>query len=132
MKNEKKFWVQNLKWATAHLSRRLGAGQRRGALGWGAGRAQAGTAGVLGRWAWRASRRAWARGQAQAGGSSARAQRARGRARQLGAGARGAAGRGNRRGRARGARPGRGWALGAAWAGLGQCTRCTRPIFDQF
>ena len=58
-KNEKKILVQNLKWATAHLSRRLGAGlgcwacrrwagagrargvrgQRRGALGWGIGRA---------------------------------------------------------------------------------------------
>ena len=37
-------------------------GQRRGALGWGARLAQAGTAGVRGR----ASRRAWARGQAAA------------------------------------------------------------------
>ena len=105
MKNEKKNLVQNLKWATAHLSRRLGAGlgcwacrrwagvgrvrgvrgqcrgalgwgagrsqagtagvrgQCRGALGWGAGRAQAGTAGVRGRWAWRAGRRAWVRGR---------------------------------------------------------------------
>ena len=92
--NEKRkfFWVQNLKWATAHLSKEAGRwagagrargvrGQRRGALDWGAGRAQAGTAGVRGCWAWRAGRRAWARGQAQAGGSSARAQRARGRAR---------------------------------------------------
>ena len=41
-------------------------GQRRGALGWRAGRTQAGTAGVRGRWAWRAGRRAWARGQAAA------------------------------------------------------------------
>ena len=54
------------------------------ALGWGSGRAQAGTAGVRGRLAWRAGKRAWARGQVQAGGSSARAQRARGRARQAG------------------------------------------------
>ena len=74
MKNENFFfWVQNLKWATAHFSRRLGAGQARGlrgqcrgALGWGAGRAQAGTAGVRGRCAWRAGRRAWARRQAAA------------------------------------------------------------------
>ena len=29
-KKRKKFWVQNLKWATAHLSRRLGAGQAQG------------------------------------------------------------------------------------------------------
>ena len=73
--------------------RRAGRGSRMGA-----GRAQAGTAGVRGRWAWRAGRRAWARGQAQVGCSSARAQRARGA---LGVGA-------------RGTRPGRG--LGA-WAG---------------
>ena len=34
--NEKRnffFWVQNLKWATAHLSRRLGAGQAQGGRG---------------------------------------------------------------------------------------------------
>ena len=36
-------------------------------------------------------------------------------------------------GRASGRRRGLGmaWALGA-WAGLGQCTRCTRPIFAPF
>ena len=46
---------------------------------------------------------------------------------------------GSRRGRARGwagwaagARPGS-WARGlGVGAGLGQCTRCTRPIFDPF
>ena len=42
--------------------------------------------------------------------------------------ARGARGAGRGLG-ARGARPGRG--LGG-WAGLGQCTRCTRPIFYPF
>ena len=70
-----------------------------------------------------------------------------GRAGVRGAGARGRAavgaaagvasvrGRADGRGRAAwalGARPGR-WARGlGAWAGLGQCTRCTRPIFDPF
>ena len=44
------FWVQNLKWATAHLSRRLGAGQAQGAPGraW----AAQGRAGRHGRRAW--------------------------------------------------------------------------------
>ena len=101
-------------------------GQRRGALGWGAGRAQAGTAGVRGRWAWRAGRRAWAGGRRQA--AAARAQRARGRARQLGAGAGGRQGAGPAAGRALGtrqagvgrARPGRlGLAFGSALGALG-------------
>ena len=99
---KKTFWYRT--WATAQVSLRLGW-----ALGWelGAGRAGAeqaqGARGVFvgsagARWAralgarrqpqqacvsaeaWRAGRRAWARGQAQTGGSSARAQRARGRA----------------------------------------------------
>ena len=48
MKNEKKFWVQNLKWATAHLSRRLGAGQAQGARGACVGSAGARWAGALG------------------------------------------------------------------------------------
>ena len=145
--NEKRnfFFVQNLKWATAHLSRRLGAGlgcwacrrwagagrargvrgQRRGALGWGAGRAQAGTAGVRGRWAWRAGRRAWAPGHEQAGCSSARAQWARGRARQAGR---------RRAGRERQARRGRAGRAAWAWPGRlgwpGLCTRCTRLDFQ--
>ena len=94
------------------------------------------------RWACagRHGRRAWALGVARrqayvgarAGGSSALAQRALGRARQAG---RRRAGRDRQAGAgalgvgARGARPGRG--LGA-WAGLGQCTRCIRPISDPF
>ena len=57
--NEKRkiFWVQNLKWATAHLSRRLGAGQAQGARGACVGSARA-------RWARAGShgRRAWALG----------------------------------------------------------------------
>ena len=66
--------------------------------------------------------------------ASVRAGRAR-RARQLGAGAGERQGAGRAAGRwargrqALGARGARG--LGA-WAGLGQCTRCTRPIFDPF
>ena len=50
------------------------------ALSWGAGRAQAGTAGVRGHWAWRAGRRTWVRRQAAA----ARGRRRAGRARQAG------------------------------------------------
>ena len=124
-----------------------------------AGRAWAaqGRAG-LGRWAraGRHGRRVWALGvtrrqacvggQAQVGGSNALAQRARGRARQLGAGAGGRQGAGRAAGRwvggrALGARQAGRWARGrqalgarglGAWAGLGQCTRCTRPIFDPF
>ena len=71
------------------------------------------------------------RGGARARGGSGTAGRAGARAagRQAPAAgqqawARGALGVG-----ARGARPGRG--LGA-WASLGQCTQCTRPIFDPF
>ena len=96
--HEKKILVHNLGYCPSELKVGLGAGcwacrrwagagrswgvrgQRWGALGWGAGRAQAGTAGVRGPWVWRVGRRAWARGQAQTGGSSARAQRARGKA----------------------------------------------------
>ena len=48
MKNENFFWVQNLKWATAHLSRRLGAGQAQGARGACVGSAGARWAGALG------------------------------------------------------------------------------------
>ena len=48
MKNENCFWVQNLKWATAHLSRRLGAGQAKGARGACVGSAGACWAGALG------------------------------------------------------------------------------------
>ena len=49
MKNEIFFfWVQNLKWATAHLSRRLGAGQAQGARGACVGSAGARWAGALG------------------------------------------------------------------------------------
>ena len=104
------------------------------ALGWGAWRAQAGTAGVRGRWAWRAGRhgrRAWALGVArrQAGSSSALAQRALGRARQAG---RRQAGRARqaecRRAGTRGAR-----GLGA-WAGqdcaLGAPDLIFKPVFD--
>ena len=60
----------------------------------------------------------WA--QAQAGGKALGARQGAGRA----AGRRWACGR-----QALSARGARG--LGA-WAGLGQCTRCTRPIFDPF
>ena len=108
--NEKRkiFWVQNLKWATAHLSRRLGAGQAQGARGacvgsagarWagalgarkqarqvcvGAGRgAQAGLRGRAGRRQQRASaagvRGSWA--QAQAGGRALGARQGAGRTR---------------------------------------------------
>ena len=85
------------RWGAGALGRAEQHGMARGA--------QAGTAGVRGRWAWRAGRRVWAREQAQAGGSSARAQRARGRARQAGR---------RRAGRERQSRRGR--AGRAAWA----------------
>ena len=83
----------------------------------------------------------------EAGGHAwgARAWRA-GRAGSMGAGALGGTGAGARgagaRGRARSVRGRAGWAAGArpgrwarglgAWAGLGQCTRCTLPIFYPF
>ena len=104
---------------------------------------------MLGRWAlgWAVSARR--EGVWQAAGRAGRAlgaarngrcrKRARGRAEQAAAGARGARLAGRRRGACAGraagglgARPGR-WARGlGARAGLGQCTRCTRPIFDPF
>ena len=149
--NEIFFLVQNLKWATAHLSRRLGAGlgfwacrrwagagarwaealgARRQARQACVGAGRGAQAGVRGRWAWRAGRRAWARGQAA---------EARERSGAHASWACAAGGR-SRAGRERQARRGRAgrwaWARGArglgAWAGLGQCTRCTRPIFDPF
>ena len=97
------------------------AGRRRLAA---AARERSGRVGVRGSWA-----------QAQASGRALGARQGAGRAagralgsRQAGAGR--AAGRRWARGRqALGARGARG--LGA-WAGLGQCTRCTRPIFDPF
>ena len=105
--------------------RALGAG-RAGTLGTRARSEQA----AGGRWHWR--RRA---ALGRAGHWGARQQAAR---------ARGALGRGHgsRHGRAQSTRGWAGWAAGArpgSWArglgaraGLGQCTRCTRPIFDSF
>ena len=80
----------------------------------------------LGCWACRRWAGAGARGVCWARAECAGGRAwARGRERRCGrwalAGAHGALGVG--------ARPGRG--LGA-WAGLGQCTQCTRPIFDPF
>ena len=104
---KKKKFVQNLKWATAHLSRRLGR--------WGAGLG-AGREGV-----WQAAGRAL--GAARHGRCK---QRGRGRAEQAAAGARGARQAGRRRwaraGHAAGARPGHwapGLALGSALGALG-------------
>ena len=141
MKNEKNFWVQNLKWATAHLSRRLGAGQAQGARGACLGSAGARWAGALG-----------ARRQARQACMGARAGAGRRQQRSSAAGAWACATAGRRRrqvvvrwarGRAQGAGrvAGRRWARSrqargarglGAWASLGQCTRCTRPIFDLF
>ena len=115
-------------------------------------RAGLGTGRVAGRTArsrrWASVRAGRARRERQAGVSGRGAQGVLGRAgrqahgrwrsrarvgeRQLGAGAGGRQGARRAAGRwARGRQ-----ALGArglgAWAGLGQCTRCTRPIFDPF
>ena len=118
---------------------------------WLAGRAGARRASVLGS---AGGRRTSAGGRTGASGRTGAGRRARARAsgnwaqeqadgRALGArqGAGRPAGRWAR-GRALGALQGAGraagrrWARGArglgAWAGLGQCTRCTRPIFDPF
>ena len=128
---KKKKFVQNLKWATAHLSSRRGRWARgRVAGGW--ARAGSGTARALQAKGARAcgAGGAQARGMRGAHGRrGAGAGRAQGtwQARGLGAGR--AAGRWARGRQALGARGARG--LGA-WAGLGQCTRCTRPIFDPF
>ena len=168
MKNEIFFWVQNLKWAIAHLSRRLGAGQALGARGacvgntgarWaralgarrqarqaclGVGRgAQAGVRGRAGR-----RRQAWQACVGAGRGAQAGVCGRAGRRRQAAAaregsgrvGVRGSWAQAQVGGRALGARQGarravgRRWVRGAraAWAGLGQCTRCTRPIFDPF
>ena len=103
--------VQNLKWATAHMSRRLGAGALGragvgvGALGWargrvaGAGRAwarglalqAAGRMGAAGVRSWRAHGRLGERQQARGAAQQVRGalQQARGGARQAQAGARG-------------------------------------------
>ena len=131
----------------------LGTGARAGALGRAAGAGACGR--VLGARAWHgqaSGRRAGSAGERQAHGrwrASARADE-----RQLGTGAGGRQGAGRAagrwaRGRALGARQGAGraagrWARGrqalgargarglGAWADLGQCTRCTRPISDPF
>ena len=96
-----------MRWAGAGRARGV-RGQHRGALGWGVGRAQAGTAGLRGRWAWRAGRRWGARarrGPARTGG----------RARQVGTGS------ARRTAWAIGARglgaPGRAWARLVHWLG---------------
>ena len=71
----------------------------------------------------RARARSRARARVRARGQQAHGQQAHGRQ---------AAARGACAAEAAGARPGC-WARGlGAWAGLGQCTRCTRPIFDPF
>ena len=114
--------------------RGVGLGSKRAQGRWGAGE-RAGGAGRSRR-ACRARCRLSGR---RAGERKARRRQARGaravQARALGA--RGRAGQAATASRARGtdtagARPGR-WARGlGAWAGLGLCTRCTRPIFDPF
>ena len=119
---EKKKNLQNLKWATAHLSRRLGAGARRRGR-WGAG---------LGAGCWARGRVAG--GWARAGSGMTRALQATG-ARACGAGG----------GRVRGARQAgrRRWARGlgaghAAWApglALGSALGALGPFsirFDSF
>ena len=125
MKNKKKIWVQNLKWATAHLSRRLGARQAQGARGACVGSAGARWARALGasRQAWQACVGAGRGAQASVRGRAGRRRQAaaarkrsrRMRARQLGAGA----GAGGRQGAARAA----GRALGARQAGAGRAGR---------
>ena len=112
----------------------LGALGAQQALAWRAGRAGVARRALSGMGAGRHGRRRAGRWRARAR-SRARGRQARGRR-----GARGA--RGSRRGRARSVRGRAGWAAGArpgrwarglgAWAGLGLCTRCTRPIFDPF
>ena len=125
MNNEKNFFFDAVGWKS-YCSRLYGGARRwLGALG--AQQAQT--------WAGVGAGRAGGMGAGALGGTGAGAQ---------GVGARGAraAERGSRRGSAlnvrgragwaAGARPGR-WARGlGAWAGLGQCTRCTRPIIDPF
>ena len=109
-----------------------GAGERAGARAgraWGAQVAAGRWALVSGRWQERTGAQAAAaraRG-ARAGVGAAGRGRARGAAWQ-GARARRQLGGKRARGRAQQA-----WARGlGAWAGLGLCTRCTRPIFDPF
>ena len=119
------------RWARGWCAGR-GAGLRRRGR-WGAGLG----AGALGRRAWGARQGrvvgvARGRGARQAGRASGRcaggwhagARGMRGRAR--GARGRGAVGR------AECERPCTAWAWLGAWAGLGQCIRCTWPIFDPF
>ena len=136
----KKKMVQNLKWATTHLSRRLGAGlgarhsdtARRcagEARGKQARRRRHGRAGAraLGRWERRASGRAGHARQADAG--QARGRRARA------AGARHGRAVGRHAGRGRRVGHGRLGGLGGAWAcswANGLCTWCTQPILTLF
>ena len=89
-----------------------------------------------GRWAARARALERAGAQQQARRACVGARTGAGAGARQGAGGRRAGRaqqwRGRRAAWALGARPGR-WARGlGAWAGLGQCTRCTRPIFDPF
>ena len=123
MKNENFFWVQNLKWATAHLSRRLGAGQAQGARGACVGSAGARWAGALG--ARRQARQACVgAGRGAQAGVRGRAGRRQQRASAAGAWACAAAGRRRRRAAGRWARGARaawapGLALGSALGALG-------------
>ena len=88
--------------------------------------ADAGTGSGARRWDARGAGARGSRRQAGARGAWARARHASGSRRERARSAWGWAGW------AAGARPGR-WARGlGAWAGLGQCTRCTRPIVDPF
>ena len=115
------FWVQNLKWATAHLSRKLGAGQAQGAREACVGSAGARWAGALG--ARRQARQACVgAGRGEQAGVLGRAGRRQQRASAAGAAAghrrRRAAGRWARGRQALGARQAGARGLGA-WAGLG-------------
>ena len=98
---------------TGDAGAQAGAGRSAGCAGKGAGRPGAGALG-------------WALGAGLGGtGVGERGAGARGRA----GVARRASGRHGRWGAGRHGR----WARGlGAWAGLGLCTRCTRPIFDPF
>ena len=129
-KKEKKKIGTEPGWATAQLSLELGAGQALGARGWADCAQQA--LGERACWACQAPaaggcERAWRAGLACWGAQGSRRTGAGGRARARASGSWAQAQAGGRALGARQAGVGR-----AAWAGLRQCTRCTRPIFDPF
>ena len=113
------------------LARAKCAGHARSAQAGVRGRAGEGAGVGAGRWQERTGRAGCSRARAWSAGGHASGRRRGGARARAGSGTAGRAGSWAAGARAAGQQA---WArgLGVAWAGLGQCTQCTQPIFDPF